>query len=167
MPLHAEATDRQTALPGAPVIARIRRVLVLALLLALAYTVFSSGSKASCPGGFGGEGGFIDAAGEPTTQAPLCISVSLQPSPLVFLGIALIVFLAIGRVLGASDEARAVQILDRAAAGVAILALAALAISQLWLALLPITEIDPASYQVFGPFPFGGVDIDVMPMQGG
>ena len=56
MPLHAEATDRQTALPGAPVIARIRRVLVLALLLALAYTVFSSGSKASCPGGFGGEG---------------------------------------------------------------------------------------------------------------
>lgn len=164
MVLH-DSTPTIRILPGSAVIARIRRVLVLALIAAFAYSVLSTGGKAYCPGGFDGEGGFIDAAGNPTSQAPMCISLNLQPSPLVFLGIVLIVLLAIGRVLKTADETTAIRTLDRAAAWVAVLAVCALAISRVWFGLIPITDLDLSSFHVFGPFPFGFIDVEISPLR--
>ena len=165
MVLH-ESARAQRLLPGAAVIARIRRLFVLALISSFAYGVFSTGGRGSCPGGFDGDGGFIDAAGNPTSQEPLCITVNLQPSPLMFLGIALIVFFAIGRVLKAADEPTALRTLDRAAMAIAILVVCALVISRVWFGLFPLADIDPRSFQIFAPFPFGVFDIVVTPMQG-
>lgn len=165
MVLHDSATASPRVLPGAAVIARIRRVMVVALIAAFVYATLSAGSTGSCAGGFDGSGGFIDAAGNPTTQAPMCISLALQPSPLIFLGIALIVFLAIGRVLKVADEPAAIRTLDRAAAGVAILVVCALAISQVWFGLISVTDLDPYSFQIFAPFPFGLIDVVTSPMR--
>lgn len=165
MVLHESATASPRLLPGAAVIARIRRVMVVALIVAFVYAVLSTGSKSYCPGGFGSNGGFIDSAGNPTTQPPMCISLALQPSPLIFIGLALIVLLAIGRVLKATDETTAIRTLDRAAAGIAILVVCALAISRVWFGLIPITDLDPYSFQLFAPFPFGLIDVATSPMQ--
>lgn len=158
---HTAKTPR--LLPGAEVIARIRRVLVVALVATFAYSTFSSASRVYCPGGVDGDGGFIDSAGNPTDQAPMCINMALRPSPLVFLGIALIVLFALGRVLKAADEVTAIRTLDRAATGLVILALGALVISQVWFTLIPVTDFQSSSFRVFGPFPFGSIDVDITP----
>lgn len=164
--LHDSTAASPRLLPGAEVIARIRRVLVVALIAVFVYAALSTGSKSYCPGGFGGNGGFIDSVGNPTTQPPMCISLALQPSPLIFIGVALIVFLALGRVRKATDEPAAIRTLDRAAAGIVILVVCALTISRVWFGLISVTDLDPNSFQIFAPFPFGLIDVVTSPMQG-
>lgn len=151
-------------LPGAAVVARIRRLVVAALIAGVGYATFAAASRAYCPGGFSADGGFVDAAGDPTDVAPQCISVTLRPSPLVLIAIAVIVVWALHAVLRrAADEASALRILDRATLIVAIVAVASLVISQVWFALIPITEWFDTGVLVF-PFPFGLVDMVVGPM---
>ena len=160
-----EEVSADRVLPGAAVVARIRRIFVVALIAALGYASLSAGTKGSCAGGFDNAGGFTDAAGNAVNEVPLCITISMQPSPLVFLAIALIVFFALGRVLKAPAEAAALRTLDRAAVAIGVPTVCAVVISMTWFALIPITEIDPRSFQIFAPFPFGAFDVAVTPMQ--
>lgn len=92
------------ALPGAVVIAAIRRVLLWSLIVAFLYPAFMSGSKGICPGGVDANGGFVDSAGQSVDEAPQCIQLTLAPSPLVYVAIAVILLLALGRVMKAVDE---------------------------------------------------------------
>ena len=57
-------------LPGIAIIAKIRRVLILAVIAALVYPSVMVASQTYCPGGVDGSGGFIDASGQPTDEAP-------------------------------------------------------------------------------------------------
>ena len=98
------------ALPGAVVIAAIRRALLWSLITAFLYPVFMTASKGICPGGVDANGGFIDSAGQPVDEAPQCIQLTLAPSPLVYIAIAVILLLALGRVIKATDERAALQI---------------------------------------------------------
>lgn len=70
-----------TGLPGVAVIAEIRRVLITALVAVFVYSTLMVASRSYCPGGVDGSGGFIDSAGQPTDQAPVCMDLTLRPSP--------------------------------------------------------------------------------------
>ena len=151
-----------TALPGAAVIAAIRRVLLWSLITAFLYPVFMTASKGICPGGVDANGGFIDSAGQPVDEAPQCIQLTLAPSPLVY--IAVIVLLALGRVMKAADERTALRTLERTLRGVGLLVVAAIVVSHVWFALIPIEQFTGDSWSVVSPFPFGSIDVEVTPM---
>jgi hypothetical protein len=151
-------------LPGATVIGRIRRVLIVALVAGLMFPLFTHGSKGRCPGGVSSDGGFVDATGQPTTEAPRCVTLELGPNPLVFVGIALIVLLALGRIMRAADEPAALRTLDRAAILVVVLVLVAAVISQVWFRLVSLETFDSDSWSVFSPFPFAIIDVEITRM---
>ncbi|MEJ1088815.1 hypothetical protein WDU99_10840 [Microbacterium sp. Mu-80] len=159
-----DASSPATSLPGVEVVARIRRLLVVGVIAALGYSMFMPASKGYCPGGVTAEG-FIDAAGDPTDVAPSCVSLTLQPSPLIFAAIAVIAFWALTRVMRhAADVPSAIRVIDRSAAAIIIVAVASVAISQIWFALIPITDWDGTG-AFFYPFPFGSVDMVISSMQ--
>lgn len=163
----SETLQTTTSLPGAEIIARIRRLLVVGLLAAAGYSMFATAGAGYCPGGVDADGGFIDAAGNATDTAPMCITLTLRPSALVFIAVAAIAFGAITLVLRrAVDVPSALRYLDRAAAAIVIITVASVVISQIWFALIPITEWDGTG-AFFYPFPFGSVEMDTQPMSVG
>lgn len=151
-------------LPGVVVVAGIRRTLIWTLIIAVLFPAFMSGSRGYCPGGVDGNGGFIDASGRPVDEAPMCVQLSLGPSPLVHVGIALIVLFAIGRVMKASDERAALRILERAIQGAGLLAVVAIIVSNVWFLMTPIEGFSSGSWSVFSPFPFGIISVEITPM---
>lgn len=158
------ATVAGSGLPGIAIIAEIRRVLILAVIAALVYPTLMVASRSYCPGGIDGSGGFIDASGQPTGEAPVCIDLKLSPSPLVYIAIAAIVLLALGRVMKASDERSALKTLNRASIGVAALVVLAIVVSHVWFFLIPMEGFTSGSWTVFSPFPFGNIDVTTTPM---
>lgn len=160
----SEMSLEGSSLPGIEIVARVRRVLVVGLVATAGYSMFMTGSKAYCPGGVHADGSFVDAAGNATDTAPICVSLSVQPSGLVFLAIAAIAFGALTKVLRrAVDVPSAIRYLDRAAAVIAILRVASVAISQIWFAMIPLTDWDGTG-TFFYPFPFGSVELETEPM---
>ncbi|MFJ6428341.1 MULTISPECIES: hypothetical protein [Microbacterium] len=153
-----------TGLPGVAVIAEIRRVLITALVAVFVYSTLMVASRSYCPGGVDGSGGFIDSAGQPTDQAPVCMDLTLRPSPLVYIGIAAIVLITLGRVMKASDERSALKTLNRASIGVAALVVLAIVVSLVWFFLIPMEEFTSGSWTVFSPFPFGAIDVTTTPL---
>lgn len=164
LPHTPSETTAFAGLPGVQVIARIRRLLILAVIAALVYPALMVASRATCPGGIDGSGGFIDASGRPVDEAPLCIQLTLAPSPLVYAGIAAIVLIALGRVMKASDELGALKDLNRAAIGVGALVAVAIVISHVWFFLIPMEGFTSDSWTVVSPFPFGNIDVTTTPM---
>ncbi len=156
-----DATAPASPLPGAPVIARIRRLIVVAGLAALVYTVFTRAGKSMCFSGADPDGSFIDASGSPI--APSCVGLTLSPGPLVYFAIVLIVIGALTRALRASGADSAIRPIDRAAAIIGIAAAASVVISQVWFGLIPLSEYGNG-FLLF-PFPFGGVEITVTPLE--
>lgn len=138
----------RTGLPGASVLAGIRRLIIVAALSAFVPALLTVGSKGGC----------WEQAGEPGET--LCVTLNLRPGPLLPVLIALAVIWAIGHVLrGIGDEDRAVRFLRRVGAVIAIVAALGVAISLLWFFLTPMPE--SSSYTIFSPFPFGTIDVDV------
>ncbi|WKT90697.1 hypothetical protein QYR02_07150 [Microbacterium maritypicum] len=164
LPHTPSETTAVAGLPGVQVIARIRRLLILAVIAALVYPALMVASRATCPGGIDGSGGFIDGSGLPVDEAPLCIQLTLGPSPLVYAGIAAIVLIALGRVMKASDEHGALKVLNRAAIGVGALVAVAIVISHVWFFLIPMEGFTSDSWTVVSPFPFGNIDVTTTPM---
>lgn len=137
------------SVPGAAVLIRVRRLLGSTALVAIAYGFLSNGSRAFCPG--------VGPAGDS------CVSLQLRPSPFVFVALALVVFVAIGRVLRrAPTEAAALLILDRAALVAAAIGAVSLLISIVWFGLIPLESWNGGGTYIF-PFPFGSVDLTVTP----
>lgn len=152
------------ALAGRPVIGRIRRVLMISVAAVLGYSALTRGSAGYCAGGVDSDGSFIDASGQAVDGAPRCVQLTLEPSPMFFIGIALIILLAIGRVMKASDEPTALRTLDRAAVAVVALVIVAIVVSWIWLRLVPIEDFARGGGTIFSPFPFGFIDVDIAPM---
>lgn len=163
----SDAPLQASSLPGVEIIARVRRLLLVGLAAAAGYSMFMTSYKGYCPGGVASDGSFTDAAGNATDTAPLCVSLLLQPSVLVFIAIAAIAFAAITMVLRrAADIPSAIRYLDRAAAAIVILAVVSVVISQIWFAMIPITDWDGTG-TFFYPFPFGSVELTTEPMSVG
>ena len=95
----------------------------------------------------------------PAATVPSCVTMTLRPSPLVYLAIAAIILWALTRVLRkANGVASALRVLDHAAVAVGVLVTVSILVSQVWFALIPITEWDGTG-TFFYPFPFGAVDM--------
>lgn len=162
-----ETPPATPSVPGAEVLARVRRLLVVGLIAAFGYSMLVHAGKGYCPGGVNAGGSFIDAAGNVTDTAPICVSLTLHPSVLVYVAIAVVAFGALTLVLRrATDIPSAIRYLDRAAAVIAILTVASVVISQIWFAMIPITDWDGTG-TFFYPFPFGSVEFETEPMSMG
>lgn len=145
-----------SALPGASVIARIRRLLIVTGLVAVGYAAFTTSSRGTCVGA---------PATQQGEQVGSCIALTLGPSPLMLIAFVVVVIMALGRVLRhALTEADAIRILDRTALTVGIVAVASVVIANVWFQLIPIETYDPiGGYRFFFPFPFGSVDVVTTP----
>ncbi|WP_124291650.1 hypothetical protein [Microbacterium sp. ABRD28] len=153
-------------LAGRELVVQIRRLLVVTLVACVIYPGFTRASSASCLGGFGAEGGFIDGNGQPTDIVPQCLSLQMGPGPFVFAAIAAIVLVTLGRVIRVADDLEsATRMLRRAALAIMIVAGLSVVIAQVWFALLPVRDWDPASgYFFLFPFPFASVDLTITPL---
>lgn len=152
-------------LPGAPTIARIRRLVISAAIATLVYSIFTRATRSLCQGGFDAGGSFIDAAGQPTETAPVCVNLVLSPSGVIYFAIVIIVISALTRALRASDHNAAAKPIDRAAAIIGIVVAVSIVASQIWFALIPLSEYGNG-FLIF-PFPFGAVELTVTPMTTG
>jgi len=141
-----------STLPGAAILLRLRKLLVLALGAGVVYAVVLHASRGYC--GAGGP----NADGSVVTLVP-CVTLTLAPSPLVYAALAAIVLAAVGLVLRrAGSEREAVAIFDRAAVIVVALVAASVAISYVWFFLIPI-ETWSSRGPLWYPFPFGAVEL--------
>jgi hypothetical protein len=165
-PTPAPADTAVSGLPFAMVIAGIRRMLIWTIIAGLVYSTFMSGSKGLCPGGVDANGGFIDADGRSVDQAPLCVQLNLRPSVFVYVGIALIVLIALGRVAKAADERAALRTMEVAIQGAGLLVVVAVAVSLVWFQLIPLDQFNSDSWSVMSPFPFGVIEVVTDPMSG-
>lgn len=155
---------RQNALlPGAEVVVGIRSLLVWAIVAATMLAVFLRGSMSSCSGGVTGSGGYLDTNGGSTDLVPMCGSVTLSASPLVYAAIALTVVLSLTRILRRADTVeRALGILNNARMIIVVLTLVTFVVGYGAFAMLRID--DWSNYSVLFPFPFATFDISTRPM---
>ncbi|WP_430645119.1 hypothetical protein [Agromyces sp. GXS1127] len=155
-----------STLPGAAVLQRVRRLVGWAIGAAFAYSLIGGAGKSTCPGGFTGDGGYLDASGQPTDVAPSCVTVTLEPSGFAFAVIAIVVFVTIGRVLRhAVDQPDAIRRLDRAVVGIVVFVLAWTVITQISFAGISLESWDGTGPFFFEGTVFGQIDVDVSPMQ--
>lgn len=156
-----------SVLPGVEIVAAIRRVATVTALALLAYMTFTRGSAGACVGGVGADGGYIDANGDPTDVAPQCISLALEPSPVVIITVVLTFIVALSLVIRrAQTVPAALRILDRATIVILAITAVSLVVSLVWFGLLPIRDWSPdGPWGFLFPFPFGSVDLSISPMQ--
>lgn len=93
------------------------------------------------------------------------MALQLHPSPVVIVALAVILIVAISRVLKPGvREADARRTLDRAATAIAIVAAASIVVSVAWFALIPIGDWQPGSdFGVLFPFPLAWVELTITP----
>ncbi|GLI26478.1 hypothetical protein ARHIZOSPH14_07200 [Agromyces rhizosphaerae] len=146
-----------STLPGAAVLRRTHRLLYTAIGTAIAYSVLSSGSKEYRAD----PAGALDGNTQGTDAAYTGVTLSLQPSGIAYLAIAVIVLFAIGRVLRrATDEASAIRILDRAALVMIGVVIAWTIVAHISFWSIPLEGIDPNLPALPGVV-FGNVRVDV------
>lgn len=154
-----------STLPGAAIIRRIRGMLLWSVGTAIVYSALSTASQGRCPGGVTGDGGYIDSNGDPTDVAPMCVNLTLRPSPIVFIAIAAIVIIAITLVLRRADSERAaLRIIDRAVILMVAVTIGWAALTMVSFFAIPLESWDGVDPFMI-PFTFGNTDIDVSPMQ--
>jgi hypothetical protein len=125
------------------------RVITVGVLGVITYAVASTASKGFCPGGVDGDGGFINADGNPTDAAPMCLNLTLQPSWLV---IVLVALLVIGTIWASRrGGASAAMTLMRGMVFVIVVLVAALLVTHVAFWSYPVSDWrygDPVSFPV-------------------
>ncbi|MEC8762671.1 MAG: hypothetical protein VXY40_07965 [Actinomycetota bacterium] len=156
-----------SVLPGVEIVAAIRRVATVTALALMVYVTFTRGSAGTCAGGIGADGGYIDSNGNPTDTVPQCISLTLEPSPVVIIAVVLTFIVALTLVIRrAQTVPAALRILDRATIVILAITAVSLVVSLVWFGLLPIRDWNPhGPWGFVFPFPFGAVDLSISPMQ--
>lgn len=163
MTVTQEEPPSDVLLPGAAIIIGIRTLLIWAIVAAAMLATFLHGSMSSCSGGVTGSGGFLDADGQPTDIAPMCGSVTMSASPLVYVAIALIVVLSLTRMLRRADTIDdALRVVNNARMAIVVLTLVTFAVG-FW-AISTVRVDDWSSYSLLHPFPFATYDISTRPM---
>lgn len=163
MTIAQNETHENALLPGAEIIVGIRSLLIWASVAATMLALFLQGSTSSCSGGVTGSGGFLDADGQPTDIAPMCGSVAMSASPLVYVAIALIVLTSLTRILARAHTVdHALRIVNNARMVILVLTLVTFVVGY-W-AILTLRVEDWNNYSIFIPFPFTTFDISTNPM---
>jgi hypothetical protein len=134
--------DSAAASNDVSVVRGIRRLLVTAVLGSLICSWLIVASKGGC----------YESGG--------CIDLRLSVSPLLFIGFAVIVFLALGRIINRNlDPFAATRVLDRAGLVVKIVAIVAIVVAQVWFALVPMEDFATRGGSIISPFPFGIIEV--------
>jgi len=140
-----------STVPGATIVRRIRGMIFSALSVALVYSFVGFASKGAC----------FDAAVDSPEPVSTCVSLTLSPSPLVYLGMAVTVIVAISLVLRPGrTEASALRIIDRSVTIMIVLTLAWVALTMVSFFALSIEPPGPGGTFTI-PFTFGVVDVDI------
>lgn len=158
----AVAADRPAAPAPFPLLTRARTLVLWAVVAAVLYSTLAS-SRGSCSGGFS-SGGYVDADGHPTTVAPQCVQLVLQPGPLVYLAIALTVIVALSTAARAVDLDAALRTLNRGTIVAVGIAVVSMVVAIAWFFALPMPG--PGDGVLF-PFPFGSGTMTVTPLESG
>jgi|GEM_PF-1279484 len=146
-------TGLLSRLPAGPILMRVRRLILTAGIAAFVYTVLSAGTAASCSGG--------GTTGDGTVTQTTCANLSLRPSWAVYAALAVIVFVAIGRVARRAQTLEAAnRILDRAAILMVAIVLVSVAVAQTWIMLLPPESLTGGGTVLF-PFPFSSAELTI------
>ena len=163
MTITRNETREDALLPGAEIIVGIRSLLIWAIVAAGMLALFLRGSMSSCSGGLSGDGGFVDSQGRPSDVAPMCGSVIMSASPLVYVAIALIVLMSLTWILGRADTVdRALRIVNNARMIILVLTLVTFVVGY-W-AIMTLRVEDWNNYSILIPFPFTTFDISTNPM---
>lgn len=159
---HAE-TRNHAVLPGAEVVAGIRSLLIWAIVAVGMLATLISGGMSSCSGGIDGGGRFLDADGRVTDVAPMCGSVTVSASPLVYVAIALVVLWSLTRVQHrATTVEHALRMVNNARLVILVLTLTTFVVAY-W-AISTVHVDDWSSYSLLAPFPFASFDVSTHPM---
>ena len=146
-------TGLLSRLPAGPILMRVRRLIVTTGIAAFAYTVLSTGTAASCSGG--------GTSGDGTVTQTTCANLSLRPSWAVYAALAVIVFVAIGRVARRAETLESAnRILDRAAIVIVAVVLVSAAVGLTWIMLLPPESLTGGGTVLF-PFPFSSAELTI------
>ncbi|WP_448808887.1 hypothetical protein [Agromyces bauzanensis] len=160
-------SDPPLTLPGAMVLWRVRRLLGWAIGAGFAYSLLGTASTSSCPGGFTGDGGYLDATGRSTDDAPQCVTLTLEPSGFAYAVIAIVVFATVTGVLRYSaDQADAIRRLDRAVVGIVAFVVVWTALTQASFASISLDAWDGTRPFFLEGTYFGNIVTDVSPLEG-
>jgi hypothetical protein len=167
MPAAATVAPPRTTpdLPGRSLLLALRRLIVEAGLACIGYTLLMTASRSGGrSGGALGDGTYVDAQGNPTPYPPGQIDLTLHPSPVVYVAIAVLFFWSIRHVLRtAADEASARRIFNRVGLIIVAVALGSLVIGMVWFLMSPVTGW-PAEDLWIAPLPFGTVTAHTTPL---
>lgn len=133
---------------------RIRRLLVIVFLAAVAYGILTTASRGFCAD---------DAKGiDPATG---CVQLTLSPSPIIFAGLLAVVIIALSRAAAPGiDLHAALPIFDRAAVIGALTAALAAVVAQIWFWSVPITEFHSGGFSYISPFLIGIINLELTPL---
>lgn len=139
--------DSAAASNDVSVVRSIRRLLVTAVLAALICSWLIVASKGGC-----------------ASETGVCYDLQLRVSPVLLVGFAVIVFLALGRIIKRNlDPFAAARVLDRAGLVVKIVALVAIVVAQAWFWAIPTDGFGRNGVFVISPFLFGVIDLTTSP----
>ncbi len=153
----------RSPLAGAPVVREIpRAVIVTAAAVAVVWSATVTSRRVCTPIPDSWWGGAI----RPNAPQDFCATIHLEPSPVVFVVLALVLVLSIARVLRAAPTAdEGGRILSRAVTVIIVIVGATVAVSQAWLWLHGYPG-SPTNGELFvvPPFPFawGSVEDDTL-----
>jgi hypothetical protein len=157
------ASTERAGFATGPVLRRARALVLCAVGAAILYSALVA-SKGSCPSGSTTDGGFLDANGNPTTVQPQCVTLGLQPSPVIYLAIALTVIIALSRAAHSANLELALRTMNRGAMVAVAIAVTSMLVAIVWFQLSPMPTV---SGTVLFPFPFGSGTLTVTPQEPG
>jgi len=132
---------------------RVRRMLVIAFVAAVAYATLTTASKSFC-------------TDETDSDAPrsICVQLTLSPSPLVFAALLAVIVFALSRVSvrGVNLDA-ALQIFDRSTIVMVMVAGVATIGSHIWFWAIPLAEFASGTFSFLSPILIGIIELKVLP----
>ena len=138
--------DPAAASNNVSVVRGIRHPLVTAVLASLICSWVIVASKGGC-------------------SAVTCYDLQLRVSPVLFIGFAVIVFVALGRIVNRSlDAFAAARVLDRAGLIVKIVALVAIVVAHVWFWAIPTDDFGRNGVFTISPFLFGVIELTTSPV---
>lgn len=156
MPIKAPVSEPLTvpALRGWALLVEVRQLLINCLVVGILYSAFTTGSR----------GGITESSGP--GQPAYEVNLTLHPSPIIYVAIAVACFYSIHRVLThVTDEASAIRVFRRASLVVVLIAAGSVVIADVWFFTSPLAGC-PAPGTWIAPFPFGSQVVSTKIMTG-
>jgi hypothetical protein len=98
------------------------------------------------------------------TETDLGVELKMSASPVLYLGFAVIVFVALDRIIRRNlDPFEASRVLDRARMVVMFVAVGAIVIAQVWFWAIPVGDFGARGVNVISPFLFGIINVTTTP----